>query len=305
MNRGSNLACGMAVVALAVSCSVVEAGVFSDWNLIVRNNLTGTSEVDGSAIVGGSIYGTMNYSVQGVTAPNNVSLAVGGNFPAGSIANINKGGNMHYGGTVAGIVNLNGGGTKIQDNSIGAHLDSLFRMAYAASAANAALPATGTLDNAGNLKTNAGDLLAIDGQKVAVYSLTSSQMTGLGQLNLNFGLADTVIINVAANANGVVNLTAPPNLIGGFSQNNASRILWNFYDAETLIVNNNLSGAVLAPDATLYLNGGGINGTVIVDEVAALNAEVRRHTYQGVLIPAPGAAALATLAGLVAFRRRR
>lgn len=305
MNWGKHLACGMAVVAFGLLTGPASAGVLTDWNLVVRNNLTGTSEVDGSTILGGSVYGTMNFGVQGITAANNAALAVGGHFPAGSLANINHGGDLRYAGTVSGIVNLNGGGSQIFDSSISSQINTLFSQAYAASAANAALPATGSLDGAGNLSTSNANLLSLDGQQVAVYSFSSTQLSGLGQLNLNFGSADTVIINVAANANGVVNLTAPPNLVGGFNQGNASRILWNFYDAETLIVNNNISGAVLAPDATLYLNGGGINGSVLVDEVAALNAEIRRFTYNGVLIPAPSMAGLLAIAGVGFTRRRR
>lgn len=304
MNLLKPIAGGVAAAAVVLSSGTANAGFLTDWNLIVRNNLTGTSEIDGSTIVGGSVFGTMNYGVQSITAPNGTGLAVGGNFPAGSIANINNAGDFRFSGTVAGTVNLNGG-SSINDPSIPSLINTFFGQAAIASAGTAALPSTGTLDGAGNLNSNTANLLSINGQSVAVYSFAATQFAGLGQLNLNFGSADTVILNVTADANGTVNLTAPPNLVGGFNQNNSTRILWNFFDADTLIVNNNINGAVLAPDATLFLNGGGINGSVIVDEVAALDAEIRRFTYTGVLIPAPSAAALLAMAGLGATRRRR
>lgn len=68
--------------------------------------------------------------------------------------------------------------------------------------------------------------------------------------------------------------------------------------------NNSSSGAILALDASLTHLGGGINGSVAVREIASLNAEIRNNNYTG-FIPAPGAAALLALAGLMTSRRRR
>ncbi|MGP1345726.1 MAG: collagen-binding domain-containing protein [Phycisphaerales bacterium] len=296
------LLCGVAGSTAALAPSA-EASLLTDWNLVVRNNLSGSSEVDGSTLVGGSVFGTMNFGVQGITAPNGTALAVGGNFPAGSIANLGNAGDFRYAGALNGTVN--NAGSLIFDPSIPSAVDSIFSQAAIVSAATAALPSTGSLDGAGNLTTNPANLLSIDGQQVAVYSFNITALNGLGQLNLNFGSADTVILNVTANGSGIVNFTAPPNLVGGFSQANSSRILWNFLDAESLIVNNNLNGAVLAPDAALSLNGGGINGAVIVDSVSNLDAEIRRFTYEGVLVPTPGAGAMLALAGIMTARRRR
>ena len=144
----------------------------------------------------------------------------------------------------------------------------------------------------------------IDAQSVAFYSLNQSTINGLGQLNLNFGSADTVVINVdGASSAGTINLTAPPNIIGGFNQANSARIVWNFINTTDLIINNSFNGMILATDAHLDLNGGGINGSVFVDS-ADLAAEVRLNTYQGA-VPAPASLALLGLGIAASARRRR
>lgn len=96
-------------------------------------------------------------------------------------------------------------------------------------------------------------------------------------------------------------LRGPPNLIGGFSQSNSSRILWNFHDATMVTVNNSFNGAALAPGADLKLLGGGMNGMVAVHSISQQDAEIRRFNYTGYLpvVPEPSAGVLAVVAALV------
>src|SRR5690606_12652717 len=98
-----------------------------------------------------------------------------------------------------------------------------------------------------------------------------------------------------------------------FNQANSSRIIWNFVDATEVIVNNTFNGALLATDADLRVLGGGINGSVVVNSVSQLDAEIRRYNYNGWLppedemppaVPLPGAGALC-FAGLLAVGARR
>jgi choice-of-anchor A domain-containing protein len=290
----------MAVVA--ATGAAASASVFQDWNLIVRNNLTITSEVDGSALIGGDITGTSNYAVQGVTASNGAGLMVGGTVAAGTNLQINNAGDFYFAGTVNGIVNLNGGGTSYYQPTIANTVSNAFAQADAFSTYLAGLSATGTVDGAGNMNAST---VAIGSEDVAVYSMTQATIAGLGQLNLNFGSADIVVINFdAAASGGAANFQAPPNFVGALDQANSGRIVWNFINTTSLTVNNNFNGMILATDANLALLGGGINGTVIVDNISTMNAEIRNNTFQG-LIPAPGSVALLGLGGLVAVRRRR
>lgn len=290
------------VVALAAvgSTALADVSPLADWNLVCRTNLQSTSEVDGSAIIGGNITGTSNYSVQGVTA-SGTGLAVGGNIGAGVTVQVNNGGNLRISGSVLGTALRNGGGALINDPGISAEVAGIFSNLNATHTFLNSLATNGTIDGAGNMNAVPTN---INGQLVAVYSFNQSAIQGLGQLNLNFGAATSVIINVNSAPGGTADFIAPPNLIGGFSQANSSRILWNFTNTSTLLVNNTFNGAVLALDADLQLTGGAINGSVAVNSVSVQNAEIRRSNYGG-FIPTPGASALLTMAGFAAARRRR
>lgn len=284
------------LVSLCVG-TVASASVLSDWNLIARHNVQSSSEVDGSALIGGNLSGASNYAVQGVTAPGNVGLMVGGTISNGPIS-VNNGGDLRFGGSVLTTVNLNGG-NQAADATIGARVTSAFNEVGAISSYLAGLAANGTLDGAGNMNANP---TLIGGERVAVYNLTPANWAGLGQMNLNFGSADSVIINVLSG--GSISFVAPPNLIGGFNQANSSRILWNMPSAATVSVNNTFNGALIAPGADLQVIGGAINGSVVVDRISGQNAEIRRSNYSG-FVPAPGAAGVLVMAVVLAGRRRR
>ncbi len=291
------------IASIAILAGTATADVFSDWNLVVRNDLHITSEVDGSAMIGGSVFGTSKYAVQGVTSSTGDGLVVGGNLGAGSNYQINNGGNLRIAGNVNGNANLNGGGSTINDAGVPNMVNNAMNQAASLSSYFAGFSSTGTVDGGGNM--NVSSTTVVDNQNVAFFSLNQSSINGLGQLNLNFGSADTVVINFDAAANGgIANFNAPPNLIGGFNQNNSTRIVWNFLNTTELNINNSFNGMVLATSAELNLLGGGLNGSVFVDSVATMNAEIRRNTYTGA-IPTPGSLALIGFSGLIVARRKR
>ncbi len=292
---------GFVVAVVACIAGSAEASILSDWNLIVRNDLTSSSEVDGSALIGGDLMGTSNYTVQGVTASTGDGIAIAGDIVSGNIQ-INNGGNLRIGGSVLSTVNLNGGGVQINDPGVGAIVTNAFNQVNAISSYLAGLTPNGTLDGAGNM--NAVPTL-IGGQLVAVYSITQAQINSLGQLNLNFGSAESVIINFTPDGSGLADFIAPPNFVGDLgNQMRSSRILWNIPGASDVQTNNNFNGALLAPNADLRVLGGGINGSVVVDSISQQDAEIRRFTYDG-FVPAPGTGAMALVGGLMAARRRR
>lgn len=287
--------------AALFGASHASASVLTEWNLIVRQNLVTTSEVDGSALVGGSVLGTSNYSTHLITASNGAGLAVGGNIGAGINVQINNGGDLRIAGSVLGNANMNGGGSIITDPTVPAQVTAAMAEASGISTHLASLVANGTVDGGGNMSAVPVNL---GGQLVAVYTITQAQFDAWGGINLNIGSANSVVINFIANGSGIADLIAPPNIIGGFSQANSSKIIWNFPNASVVKVNNSFNGALLAPNADLQLTGGGINGSVAVDSISVMNAEIRRFNYNG-YVPAPGAIAIAGLAGAVVARRRR
>jgi choice-of-anchor A domain-containing protein len=281
------------------------AGLLDEWNLLVETDLTTTSHVDGSARIGGSLTASAGvFTMHVVTASNGDGLATGGNV-SGNLQ-INNGGNLRLGGTNSGSVIFNGGGTTINDAGVAAQVAADFAYLDALSGILAGMTPNGSMDGAGNLTATP---TLVDGQLVAIYHLNASSFVGLGQLNLNLGPATTVILNVSGSPSGNVNLVAPPNLIGGFSQANSSKILWNLYDATQITVNNSFSGALLAPGADLQLLGGGMNGTVAVHSLSNQNAEIRRFNYTGYVppVPEPSTAVLAGIAAgsLLVWRLRR
>ncbi|WP_026956205.1 collagen-binding domain-containing protein, partial [Algoriphagus vanfongensis] len=247
---------------------------FGEWNLIVRNNVTNSSEVEGSALIGGNLSGTSNYSISSVTASNGAGLMVGGNVLSGSIQ-INQGGDFYLGGSVSGTINMNGG-TQFSTTEIPSLIGTAFAQANALSSYLAALTTTGTIDGGGNMSS--ATTTNVNGEEVAVYALTQAAFSG-GQLNLNFGSADVVIINFDASGNGgVASLNAPPNLIGGFTSGQR-KIIWNFINTTQVNVNNSFEGMLLAPNANLNHTGGQINGNVIVDNISNMAAEIHDYIF--------------------------
>src|SRR5690606_32149283 len=122
-------------------------------------------------------------------------LAIGGNLNAGAIANINNGGNLRIAGSMLGIRNLNGGGSQINDAGVSSLVSSAFAEVVALQSALSSLTSNGTIDGAGNMNASP---VSMDGANVAVYSFNISTIQALGQLNLNFGAADTVVLNVTS-----------------------------------------------------------------------------------------------------------
>ena len=290
---------GAIAAAATASGAFASSSPLSNWNLITRSYVTSSSEVDGSALIGGYLDGgASNYAIHGLTDAGGVGLAVGGNINGGP-KSVNAG-SLRYGGSLNTIVNMNGGGMLITDNTVASQAAAAMNTVSGISMFLAGLSANSTMDGGGNL--NATPTL-IDGQLVAVFNISAASVQSLGQLNLHIGTAQSVIINMPS-AGGLVDLQGAPNIIGDFSKANSSRILWNFFDASSVLVNNSFRGALVAPNAALQVLGGGIDGSVAVDRITAQNAEIRSSVYTG-YIPAPGAASLCVLAGAVAARRRR
>lgn len=295
-------ALGASVIAAAAFAAPVQAGFLTDWNLICRGNFVSTSEIDGSAIIGGTLSGNSNnFAVQGVTAPGNVGLAVGGAI-SGNQKQVNNGGHLRYASTGQNLVNVNGAGQRIFDATVPAQVTALMAQATTLSAQLAALAPNSSVVVANNNGAFNSTPTTMGGFNVAVFSISAASIDNLASVSLSLGAANSIIINVVDA--GAVSIVAPPNFLDQFNQANSSRILWNFPSATSLTIGGGFNGAVLAPGAALTLSSGAINGAVVVDSVPSQNAEIRRFTYTG-FVPTPGAAGLLALAGVAAPRRRR
>lgn len=295
---------GAAALAAGVMVQVAGASAINDWNLIVKNKLTSSSEVEGRTMVG-QLSGTSNYGTKLLPTSNylNVdSLVVGSGGSGSSNYQVNSGRARLFGSKGSATFNMNGGGALIQnDSNVGTMISNAWADVTNASAYCSSLSATNTVTlPSGQPAGVVFNSIAGPGG-VAVFSVNGNslfQNNLVQQMDINMNGATTVVINVSG-----TNITYNGgNMVGGFNIPNAAKIIWNFYQATTLSIDRHFFGAILAPNATLS-NSTAIEGSVFADTFNQ-NGEVHLPNFNG-NIPAPGAMALLGLGGLIATRRRR
>lgn len=295
---------GAAALAAGVMVQLAGASAINDWNLIVRHNLTTTSEVEGRTIVGGNISGTSNYGIKLLPPANYVnidSLVVGGTVAANNYQ-VNSGRARLFGSKGSANFNMNGGGALIQnDSGVTAMVNSAWADVVNASSYCSSLAATNTVTLPSGQPAGVVFNSVLGPGGVAVFSVNGNalfQNNLVQQMDINMNGATTVVINVAG-----TNITYNGgNMLGGFNIPNAGKIIWNFYQATTLNIDRHFFGAILAPLATMS-NSTAIEGSVFTDTFNQ-NGEVHLPNFSG-NIPAPGAMALLGMGTLIATRRRR
>lgn len=296
---------GAAALAAGVMVQVADASAINNWNLIVKNNLTsGSSEVEGRTIVGGNLSGTSNYGIKLTPASNylNVdSLVVGGSVAANNYQ-IQAGRARLFGSKGAANFNMNGGGALIQnDSGVTSMVNSAWADVVNASTYCSSLAATNTvtLPSGQPAGVTFNSIAGIGG--LAVFGVNGNslfQNNLVQQMSINMNSATTVVINVSG-----TNITYNGgNMVGGFNVANASKIIWNFYEATTLNIDRHFFGAILAPKATMS-NSTAIEGSVFTDTFHQ-NGEVHLPNFDG-NIPTPGTLTLAGFGLIAASRRRR
>lgn len=295
---------GAAALAAGVMVQLAGASAINDWNLIVRHNLTTSSEVEGRTIVGGNIAGTSNYGVKLLPPSNYVnvdSLVIGGSIAANNYQ-VNSGRARLFGSKGSANFNMNGGGALIQnDNSVTAMVNSAWGDVLNASTYCSSLSPTNTVTLPGGQPAGVTFNSVLGPGGVAVFNVNGNslfQNNLVQQMDINMNGASTVVINVSGTSityNG-------GNMVGGFNVANAGKIIWNFYQATTLNIDRHFFGAILAPKATMS-NSTAIEGSVFTDTFNQ-NGEVHLPNFGG-NIPSPGAMALLGMGTLIATRRRR
>lgn len=116
----------MAALATTLLLSVfpgrTQAASLHNYNLVVFEDLTSNSEVEGNTLVGGNLLGSSSnycikcYSGGGFVPFDGVGLKVSGNIE-GNPKNVNNGSDLEYGGSLNAIVNMNGG-TSAQNSNL-------------------------------------------------------------------------------------------------------------------------------------------------------------------------------------------
>jgi choice-of-anchor A domain-containing protein len=307
-------------VALSLFCTRLpqsRASILPNYNLVVFGNLTDSSDVEGTALVGGDFTGsTANFGTQlsqSNTAGTDV-LTIGGNLDGGATANIEAGGNLRIGGTLSGTVNLNGSGGSIVHAAPPVNVSSLQTSMIGLSNTLDGMAANSTVSLPGSQPSNiVFNANFVNG--VAVFDVSASSIfenPNAQQILLNVGGATPANSTVIINVSGTDINFDDGNFGSEFdSASWASQILWNFTDATSLNIANTLDtqrelwGSVLAPSALTTLNTNSpIDGTVVVGN-ADLQSEIHLPQFAGpITVPEPGTIALIGAGAALLMKRR-
>ncbi|WP_172326849.1 collagen-binding domain-containing protein [Mangrovicoccus sp. HB161399] len=310
------LAAGIPAIASAASLDAL--GLLQSFNVIALDDadMSAVNHVEGTVYVGGDLTsGTF------IANQDNLPEAAAGSVTGGLIvggdlnAHVNSGGNgaIQVGGSLNGSsdVPVNTGVTGIPVSEMADTFTSLAAGLSQLSGTDGA--AFDTTMNFKSFSSGAGT----DG--IAVLNLgyddALAMFTGAGQISFDIDASVTAfIINVAGADFGSDWSTT----VWAQVNSNVSNVLFNFYEADTLTFGSTWNASVLAPGALLASAPGGMNGTVVAEDLV-LKGEIRTYgdsyVYAGTL-PEPAAAAVPlpaalplSLAGLCALglvaRRRR
>ena len=314
---------------IAKSALAVASGLFSlsasalvlnEYNVFTVENYThGNASVGGKVFVGGdaTIHGYMDVGLMLTPSSTLDTLVTVGdiNSPGGGF-NV-QAGNVVYGGSVSSNLNfnMNGGGTVRQESRavLTTQRDNMIAELNSTSNNYSNMASNGSLDRSGNTAT----FNYTGTQSTAVFNVNAEdvfqQNTGL---NLNAGLAETVIINISTQNSGYNFVSGGGiNFTNGFSNPNpdannigASNILWNFYDAEAVdfMGLDTFRGSILAMGASVYGNPT-TDGTVAVKSLYQ-SRQIHNYTFvppSEVPLPASVQFMLMGMAAFVGIRRWR
>lgn len=303
-----------------VSRASAQALDFQNYNVIVFGDLDTNSDIEGRTFVGNNFTGT-NSATLGNRLQNKVttgdrSFVVGNDIVAGNPLQV-QGGSLYIDGSLNGrIINA---ASVVPDHTIDSATASIRSYAEAQSQSLSSMLSDSvvTLPSGGQPgPTKFFATGGLDGLAVFNVSAASIFSNSLGQqleLILDANTTD-VLINVSGST---VDWFSNINMVGNFTSNYwQGHTLWNFYEATTIDLNSHqFNGGILAPYASIQLDGGSIDGLVVANNLTA-RAEVHLPDGNSSLVafngytapvPEPGSAIFLLAAGGLLFimRNRR
>lgn len=260
--------------------------IFTKYNLVVIENLDNSSQdIEGATLVGGNLKGgapTVSKNLDKKAYAKTDTIVVGGNVDVGNL-NL-QAGNLRYGGTLKGKVNLNGGGASAQGVLADASIQTLGTTLGSALTAVSDELAQLKANSVATLEPREKKVLTFDASPVdglAVFSINASDLTSSNrELKLNRFGAESIVINVLGDfaSNQKINASFENGFKTEFGK---TKVLWNFVDATNIQLNKNFLGAILAPRAHLK-NTTAIDGSVFVKSFDQ-RGEVHLPNYSGFL----------------------
>ena len=319
--------------------------ILKQFNTVVLGSATSSSHTDGRTYVGGALSGgdyvqhinqTPQSSYAGLTVAgsasnvkvNGLGAVVGGGLSnstvnhgssviKGGVSNSNLNGAAYVEGSSSG--NFNGGKLTTPDEVMVANLVASTSTDFR-SVLGGLSDSLKTLGSTGSSVTFDGNLAifnaVVNGDGLAVFDLTAidTVLFSKGEFRFNLNGASSVILNTDVKS---ANISA--NFLGGSAQQDGSKLLWNFYNATDLTINNQWGGSLLATGAYLT-NNQNIEGGVFVNGLDQ-RGEIHLQSFTGTLggnggnggdgapaasVPEPGSMALfAAGLGVMGWLSRR
>jgi choice-of-anchor A domain-containing protein len=302
-------------------CSLAQSLDYQNYNAIIFNNLSTTSDIEGRTFVGNDFTGrnsaTLGNHLRNNVLANDRSLVIGGDLVSGNPLNLQRG-SLYIGGSTNGRhVNFNGGGSFVSDASISGELAAIqdYSIAQSMALQNLASDSVVTLPGGGQpgptrFYATAGD----DG--LAVFHVNAADIFS-NPLGQQFELLpDSQTQNIVINVSGTSVNWTQGNMVGQFDNNYwQGHLIWNFTEATNINLGSfNFKGAILAPYASITA-AGNIDGLVVANNLTT-TAEVHLpdsnslggYAFEGYLapVPEPGSVVfLVAAAGMILISRNR
>jgi choice-of-anchor A domain-containing protein len=275
------------LIAALPSCAntAYSLGAAEGYNVFVFSSYStyGWSSIEGSTAVGGSFSslgsmgfdqtpGTATPSVSGLVVGGSLALAggqvngdawVGGATSSTMYGTFTVTGDLHYGTTPSGHVNVYGDDTALHGSPLPIDFVSAATSLTQLSDALTNMAANGTVTgNASNYTLTASNCT------ICVFDVTGGSMHSM---TINAPAGATVIVNVSGTSNSFSNGSI--NYTGGAS---AANTIFNFGTTTALSTSSiGFNGSILAPLATFTGSNGQINGELIAKAVSGESAAFR------------------------------
>lgn len=222
-----------------------------------RSKTSTTADVQGQLIVGGDYNGASMYDHPPATPYAGYGALTVYGKTTGNGININNGGSAYVAGAHNAQINFNAD----SHGNKGAYLSSAPNtiddfetalMGYSTSLSQ--LTGNSTLPSAGN---NEVIVAHPNGSGVAIFNITTSQLSQIPSYSINLNGASSVLFNVSGSTlDWSANLqTSNADLLG-------KSIVWNFYQASNVTFETQVAGTILAPLASV-INKNQIDGTLV------------------------------------------